>query len=105
MQAIVDSARVPLGDPDKTRHSDAELLRYLNQGVHRAYELRPDLKFGSYGTLYTDLALAGTFPLPARYERTLEDYVIARAEMEADEAVNTGRAKLAADLFVRELLG
>ena len=104
MQQIVDLARVPLNDARKVRYSDASLLGYANSAVHRAYEIRPDLAIGSYGTPFAALVLGGTFPLPDRYAQTLADYVGGRAETKDEDAASGGRAELLLKLFERELL-
>jgi hypothetical protein len=91
-QAIVDKARATaLNDTDKVRYSDADLMGYLQDGVSRAYALRPDLRYGSYGTTPAALSLGSTFPLPVQHEAVVADYVIARAESRDDENVNANR--------------
>lgn len=104
MQAVVDLARVPLNDAKKVRYSDSVLLGYANSAIRRAYELRPDLAFDSYGTEYADLALDGTFPLSDKYKQTVADYISGRAEMKDDEAANSGRAQIHMQMFAAELL-
>ena len=92
MQDVVDRARIPLNDADKDRISDDVLLGYANSGIARAYEIRPDLKFGSYGTAFSPLALSDAFPLSYGKLQTIADYVTFRAETADDEHVNSNRA-------------
>lgn len=103
MQEVVDRARIPLNDATKVRYADLTLLAYLNAGILRAYASRPDLKFGGYATAYADLALGGTFPLPARYLQTLADYTVFRAETGDDEHVVSARAAMFLANFDKEL--
>ncbi|NSX14951.1 hypothetical protein HTY52_12785 [Cupriavidus taiwanensis] len=99
VQQVIDRGRVPLNDADKVRHADADMLDWLNDGLAEIYMLRPDLRFGSYGTPVARLALADTFPLSAAHEVAIKHYLVYRAEMKDDEAVNTNRATQAYKLF------
>lgn len=92
MQAVLDRARIPLNDADKTRYPDAELLQYAVAGVERLFALRPDLRFGQYGTALATLTPGTTFPAPERYLQVIADYVGFRAETKDDEHVISGRA-------------
>jgi hypothetical protein len=105
MQAIVDLARAPLNDTKKARYSDALLLGYANAAIHRAFELRPDLMVGTAYVGHTALALGGTFPLAARFEQTVADYVGGRAETKDDDGASPGRAQMLLNMFAAELLG
>ena len=105
-QSVVDLARVTLNDAKKARYSDAILLGYLTSAVRRAYELRPDLRIGSYGTAEdVPSALGGTFPIPDRYIQTCADYISGRAELRDDDATTEARAQAMLALFGSELLG
>lgn len=107
IQQVLDLARIPLNDAAKARYTDTVLLSYYNSAVMRAYETRPDLKFGSYGTPYTPVALGGlpgTFPMPDRFAQTVADYIGGRAEMKDDESANAARAQALMQMFVAELL-
>ena len=104
-QQVVDLARVPLNDVRKARYSDAVLLGYLNSAVLRAYELRPDLMFGTSYAPTGGLVLAGTFPLPDRFAQTAADYVGGRAELKDEDASTQARAQTLMQLFAAELLG
>jgi hypothetical protein len=91
-QSVIDRARVPLNDADKSRYTDPELLGYLCDGLAEAYALRPDLRFGSFNTAPVTLfATTDTFPLSAQHEVALQHYVIYRAENKDDENVNAAR--------------
>jgi len=102
-QSVVDLARIPLNDSDKTRYPDADLLDYANHGMMVLVKRRPDLFIGSYASLPTgEAALTDSFPLEPEYVQTLADYVTARGEMADDEHVNSGRAELYVKLFGAE---
>lgn len=92
-QAVVDLARVPLNDADKTRYSDNTLLSYTNAAIHELVKHRPDLFIGQYGSLPTGQAnLEDVCPIDAGYAMTLANYVTGRALMIDDEHTNTGKA-------------
>lgn len=103
-QSIVDLARLPLNDEDKTRYPDDVLLAYANHGLLALVKRRPDLFVGNYSNLPNgEKTLADAFPLGAEYVQTVADYVVARAEMADDEHVNSGRAAAFAQLFGAEV--
>jgi hypothetical protein len=102
-QSVVDLARLPLNDSDKTRYTDADLLSYANHGMLAIVKRRPDLFIGSYASLPDgEDALTDAFPLEPEYVQTLADYVTARAEMADDEHTNSGRASVFVQLFSAE---
>jgi hypothetical protein len=104
-QNVVDRARVPLNDTDKTRYPDADLLSYLCDGVAEAYALRPDLRFGSFKTAAVTLfAITDTFPLAAQHEVALQHYIVYRAETRDDENVNANREQKSFQMFERGIL-
>ena len=92
MQQVVDAARVPLNDKDKDRVSDTDMLSYANTAIGLAYKLRPDLRYGFYGTDFVPLLIGGTFPLPDHFMATIADYVGFRCELIDDESATSGRA-------------
>lgn len=99
VQQVIDRGRVPLNDADKVRYTDPMLLDYLNDGMAEIYTLRPDLRFGSYGTPVAPLAIGDTFPLSAAHEVAIKHYMVFRSEMTDDEHVNANRATQAYQLF------
>ena len=102
-QSIVELARIPLNDEDKTRYSDTVLLSFANQGMLQILRRRPDLFIGEFNNLPDgERALDDAFPLPPICLQTVADYVTARAEMSDDEHVNSGRAALFMQLFGSE---
>ena len=105
MQNIIDLSRLDLNDNGKVRYFDVDMLGYANDGIARAYELRPDLRFGSYGTAYVDLTTASTFPLPIEYRPKIANYITFRCQTVDDEFVSSGLAQQSYTLFLKELLG
>ena len=104
-QSVIDRARVPLNDADKSRYPDATLLSYLCDGIAEAYTLRPDLRFGNYLTAPVTLfALTDTFPLSAQHEVALQHYIVYRAENTDDENVNANRNVQSFQMFERGIL-
>ena len=102
-QSVVDLARIPLNDVDKTRYSDATLLSFANHGMLAILKRRPDLFIGSYASLPDgQKALTDAFPLPVQYVQTLADYVTGRSELTDDEFATSGRAATFAQLFGAE---
>lgn len=99
-QQILDRARVPLNDADKTRYPDAELLSYLCDGIAEAYALRPDLRFGNYlSAPVTLFQFTDTFPLASQHEVALQHYIVFRGESKDDENVNENREQKSYQLF------
>lgn len=104
MQDVIDLARIPLNDSAKVRYLDADLLKSANAAISAAYKVRPDLRYGSFGTEFSALAVGGTFPLPYQFEQVVADYMTARAEMKNDDSVNSGRAVLLMQTFEKEVM-
>lgn len=104
MQELCDRARIPLNDEDKARYADSLLLGFANGAIRRAFEVRPDLRLGSYATEYTDLALSAAFPLPARLFQPVADYMTGRANTIDDEEGNAARAAAFMQLFESTLM-
>lgn len=102
VQEIMDLARLDLNDLATgtivPRYAQSDLLKYANDGIARAVRLRPDLRFGSYGTGtgtasdYTDLTTASTFPLDLLYRPAVAAYIVARAEEGDDAFANQAKA-------------
>ena len=99
IQNIVDRARVPLQDAAKVRFADAKLLVYANDAIYTLRNKRPDLFFGLFSTLPSELAIGATFPLPDDYAPAVQDYVTARGEAGGAEADMAGRAAAFFALF------
>lgn len=104
MQELCDRARIPLNDASKDRYLDADLLGFGNAAIRRAYQLRPDLKFGAYATDYSDLALTGTFPLPSYFLQPVADYIAGRMNTVDDETANGERAVVLMQLFEAQVM-
>jgi len=103
-QSIVDMARIPLNDKDKTRYSDDDLLLFANHGMLAASRRRPDLFIGQFDNLPNGEAqLADEIPVEPGYASVIADYVVMRAEMTDDEHANSGRAIVHGKLFNDEM--
>lgn len=92
MQMLLDRARIPLNDDDAVRYTDERALDFANAAIARAYQIRPDLRFGSYGTAFTPLTKDQPFPLPYQYFQTVADYVSGRQQTIDIEANAAERA-------------
>jgi hypothetical protein len=107
MQSILDEARLDLNDSASTdsdrRNPDANLLKYANDALAKAFVLRPDLNYGNYGSTFADLTTASTFPLPLEYRPAVVNYVVHRCEGGDDQFVSDGRAALALKLYKEDL--
>ncbi len=102
-QSIVDLARIPLNDEDKTRYPDDVLLSFAGHGLLQMLKYRPDLFIGRFRTSPGAQALpTDAFPLPPEYAQLLADYVTARAEMADDEHAVSGRAAVFMQLINTE---
>lgn len=93
IQSVLNLARIDLNDDSGSRYSDANLLRFANDGLALTYSLRPDLNFGSYGTAFVDLTATSTFPLPLEYRPAIASYIVYRNESGDDEFVISQRAE------------
>ena len=102
-QYVVDLARIPLNDADKTRYKDEILLKFANEGVLALVKRRPDLFIGSFSSLPTGSStLADPLEVGDTYAQVVADWVTGRAEMTDDEHANSGRAELYVKLFGSE---
>ena len=104
LQDVIDLARIPLNDLGGVRYSSEDLLRYANAGIRRAYQVRPDLRLGSFSTPITDKALTDVFPMPGEYLQAIADYVVFRAETKDDEHVISERVTVFMNSFTQGLL-
>ena len=92
VQSVLDLARLDLNDADKTRNTDANLLKFANDGLAKTVQLRPDLNYGNYTTAWADLTTASSFPLPLEYRPAIANYIVMRAEASDDAFANEQRA-------------
>lgn len=105
-QAVVDLARIPLNDSDKTRYPDNTLLVLANHSMLALASRRSDLFVGQFDNLPDgEAGLTDAFPLPPVYLKTLADYVTALAEMVDDEHAQSGRAAAFMQLLNFEVPG
>lgn len=90
---VIAEAQVYLSDRAGTRYLEADLIRYVRQGYHKAVTLRPDLLIYGYSDTAPTLATTGaTVPLPDHVLEALSYYVAGRAELRDDEFAVDGRA-------------
>lgn len=99
MQNVVDQARIPLNDDDKTRNSDLDLLGYANSAISELKLKRPDLFFGMFLALPGKKNLADPFPIDDTIFQPVCDYVTARAESKNDDSILEQRAAAYFSLF------
>jgi hypothetical protein len=92
MQDVLNRSRIPLNDDEKIRYTDERALEFANTAIARAYQVRPDLRFGSYGTAFTPLAVGADFPLPYQHVQSVADYVTGRLQTIDEEATAAEKA-------------
>lgn len=102
-QNVIDRARIPLNDSDKTRYPDAQLLSYATDAILTVRKLRPDLFLGSWTLPATEYLVTDAVPIDDVYFPALCDYVTGRAEFRDDEAAMQQRAVTLAQLFTGAL--
>lgn len=103
-QAVVDLARIPLNDEDKTRYSDATLMAYANSSIHELFKRRPDIFIGQLANPPDGMAnLEDICPIESGYAMTLADYVTARVSMIDDEHATSGKATAFLALLGRDI--
>lgn len=93
----VTSARGTLQDRDAVRVSTPDLEGFALDALNMIRNDRPDLFLGSWGAIAPVTGTAA-LPLDDQFFRPVVDYMIARAETQDDEAVNSARAELMAKL-------
>lgn len=103
IQSVLDLARLDLDDEDKVRNTDVNLLQFANDGIVKAYSLRPDLRYGSYATAYADLAATDPFPIGLEYRPGIANYIIMRAESADDAFANEQRAIQGLKMFLADI--
>lgn len=99
MQDVLDEARPAMNDAAKVRYTDVDGLKYANAALSIIYSVRPDLKYGSYGTEFASLLVGDTFPLSVKWIEVVADYVRARWGMQDDEESSAPKAAAYAVLF------
>lgn len=102
LQSVINLARENLNDADKVGYSDAQLLKFANNGIQEMVKFRPDLFLGKYLSLPTSFTLTQAFPMSAQYERAIADYIIGRAEMLNTEESSINRAAALLQLAGKE---
>lgn len=91
---LLDRARLPLNDEDKTRWPDTELLSYLNEGLALVRRSRPDLFFATLlEEPVVDLNTADV-PIPYTHRQPLVDYVSGRAQMKDGDVAGVKAGEL-----------
>ena len=112
VQTVIDEARLDLGDASTNpitgsaitpRYPDTDLLRFANAGIAKAIMLRPDLNFGNYLTIWTDVAATASFPLPIEYRAGIVSYVVHRNQSGDDPFAITQKADQGLIRYIREL--
>ena len=106
MQSVMDLARLDFNDSAKTRNPDANLIQYANDGIAKAYVIRPDLNWSTgtgYSYAYADLTTSSTFPLPLEYRPAIANYIVLRCEVSDDPFAVEQRAIQALKLYLSDL--
>ncbi len=103
MQSVVDLARLDLNDAYKVRNTDLDMLSYANDGLARAYAIRPDMRWGAFGTAFMDLGLTDQFPLNLEYRKAIADFVVACCETHDDPFAIEQRQIQAMKIFMNDL--
>jgi hypothetical protein len=98
-QQVIDRARIPLNDADKTRYPDADLLAYANDAILLLRQKRPDLFFGSWTLPVSEYLVGATLPVDDTFFPAICDYVTGRAEFRDDEDAMQQRAAAFLQLF------
>lgn len=96
-------ARVDINDTSTVRNAEANVLAFANDGIAKAYVIRPDLKYGSFGTAYVDLVATSSFPLPLEYRPAIANYIVMRCEVSDDPFAVEQRAIQALKLYLSDL--
>lgn len=106
----IADARLILNDSSVSpRWTDTVLLGYLNEGLRKACDVRPDLLLAAGGAMgtFTTLANTGaTFPLADSASAPLTAYIAAKALAEDDaDKENMARSQARMTEFREWLLG
>lgn len=100
MQHLIDLARYPLQDEQKTRWSDSEALDRANALIARLRQSRPHLFVGKLATPHADLALDSALPFDDEFVEHVAQMLTAR--LLADDAEHAESGKAAAYLQLGE---
>lgn len=103
MQSVIDLARLDLNDADKIRNTDANMLRFANDGVAKSLVMRPDMNWGNFNSSYVDLAAGAPFPLRLEYRPAIANYIVMRCETADDPFAVEQRAIQGLKLFLADL--
>lgn len=101
---VLVAAGYTLNDEDSTRYTQAERIGFVVDALNAARTIRPDLFIGFFSTPIGTLTTLSTLPIDEQFFRPIVDYVISRCSLKDDEAINTGRAELAAKFGASMLL-
>ena len=103
VQSVMDLARLDLNDSDKTRHPDADMIRFANDGIAKALVMRPDLNWGNFNSAYVDYLATAEFPLPLEYRPGIANYIVMRCESADDPFAVEQRAIQGLKMFLGDL--
>lgn len=101
---VLTSAGYTLNDEDSTRYTQAERIGFVVDALNAMRVIRPDLFIGAFSTPIGTLTTVSNLPVDEQFFRPIVDYVVSRCSLKDDEAINTGRAELAAKLGAALLL-
>src|SRR5438128_2554409 len=90
---VLTSVRDTKQDVAARRAPDAELRRYVVDGLNAIKNERPDLFLGNWVAIES-VGNGDALPITAQFLRPLVDYVIARAESKEAEHVTSARVDL-----------
>ena len=110
---VIDLARIDINDIATgtivPRYPTSDLLKFANDGIAKAVRLRPDLRFGNYGTGtstsqdFTDLTTASTFPLDLLYRPAIAAYIVQRNQSGDDSFAVQAKADMALVEYMKGL--
>lgn len=105
-QQVIDRARTKLNDADKVRYADADALKDAQAGILAMLDLRPDIFFGTLGTVNVEgtYSINENVPMNGRYTLMLEDWIVHRAEFVDDEGASGTRSAAALQFFQGRLM-
>lgn len=105
MQDVVNQSRGYLSDDLQQRFSDADLLRFANNGTLILRLKRPDMFVGQFLALPGDKLLADAIPFPEENLPAVAQYAAALVESGNNEAVLRQRASMFFQLFNSDIKG